>query len=74
MAGQIDFIFTKEFKRTYKKLPDKIKKKLKKQLKFLESNPKHPSLNTHRLNNEWEFYVDIHYRCFFSNKRIRLFY
>ena len=66
MAGFIEFIFTDEFKKTYQKLYDKIKKKLKKQLRFFKSNPKHHSLKIHRLNDEWEFYIDIHYRGIFQ--------
>lgn len=68
MAGQIEIIITDEFRAAYKKLPDDIKKKVKKQLRFLSSNPTHPSLKIHRLNDEWEFYVDIHYRGFFLRK------
>ncbi|MBI4827145.1 MAG: hypothetical protein HY807_12120 [Nitrospirae bacterium] len=65
MAGQIELILTEEFKKSYKRLPEDIKKRVKKQLRFLSSNPAHPSLKIHKLNGEWEFYVDIHYRCFF---------
>jgi len=65
MAGQIEIVPTDEFKKAYKKLPEDIKKKVKKQLKFLSANSAHPSLKIHKLNGEWEFYVDIHYRCFF---------
>ncbi len=65
MAGQIEIVLTEEFKKAYKKLPEDIKKKAKKQLKFLNSNPAHPSLRIHKLNGEWEFYVDIHYRGLF---------
>ncbi len=75
MARQIEIIFTSEFKRSYQKLPDRIRKKVKKQLKFLEMNPKHPSLRIHRLDGEWEFYVDMGYRCLFhkeGNKYILL--
>jgi len=65
MAGQIELILTEEFKKSYKRLPEDIKKKVNKQLRFLSSNPAHPSLRIHKLNGEWEFYVDIHYRGFF---------
>lgn len=68
MAGQIEIIITDEFRTAYKKLPDAIKKKVKKQLRFLSTNPAHPSLKMHRLNDEWEFYVDIRYRGFFLRK------
>lgn len=65
MAGQIKINFTDEFKKSYEKLPQDIKKKVRKQLKFLQHNPAHPSLKIHKLNDEWEFYVDIFYRAFF---------
>ncbi len=71
MAGKIELVFTAEFKEAYKKLPKDIKKKVKKQLQFLQDNPAHPSLQIHKLNGEWEFCIDIFYRCFFlrqSNK------
>ncbi len=66
MVEAIEIVFTEEFKRIYKKLPEQIKKKFEKQLRFLVSNPKHPSLKIHKLNGDWEFYVDIRYRCFFQ--------
>ena len=65
MAGKIELVLTAEFKEAYKKLPTDIKKKVIKQLNYLELNPAHPSLRIHKLNGEWEFYVDIFYRCFF---------
>ena len=68
MAGQIEIVLTDELKKSYKKLPSAIQNKFKKQLRFLHSNPKHPSLKIHRLNGEWEFYIDIHYRCIFHKK------
>ena len=74
MAGQIDFIFTKEFKKSYLELPANIQKKVKKQLKFFEADPKHPSLKIHRLNDDWEFYVDIHYRCFFQREGDKIYF
>ena len=71
MAQEIEIVLTDELKRTYQSLPDAIKKKFDKQLKFLAANPRHPSLKIHRLNGEWEFYVDIHYRCFFRREANR---
>ncbi len=73
MAAAVELVLTPEFKESYQKLPEGIRKKVDKQLKFLVANPKHPSLKIHKLNGDWEFYVDIHYRCFFereSNKFI----
>lgn len=71
MAQKIEIVLTGELKKTYRLLPEAIQKKFEKQLKYLESNPKHPSLKIHKLNDEWEFYVDIHYRCFFIHEAQR---
>jgi mRNA interferase RelE/StbE len=68
MAQTIEIVLTEELKRAYRQLPDAIKKKFEKKLRFLAINPRHPSLKIHRLNGEWEFYVDIHYRCFFHRE------
>jgi len=59
---------TQEFLERYGRLPKKIQRKVDKQLRFLASNPKHPSLKVHKLNDEWEFYVDIHYRGIFQRE------
>jgi len=56
---------TEEFLRRYRILPKRIQKKVDKQLRFLATNAAHPSLQIHRLNDEWEFYVDVHYRGIF---------
>jgi mRNA-degrading endonuclease YafQ of YafQ-DinJ toxin-antitoxin module len=56
---------TEEFLKRYRRLPKRIQKKVDKQLRFLVTNPAHPSLKIHRLNDEWEFYVDVHYRGIF---------
>jgi len=66
--SDIRIIFTETFKEDYRRLPEHIRKKLRKQLRFLAENPKHPSLNIHRLGEHWEFYVDIHYRCIFRRE------
>jgi hypothetical protein len=65
MAQAIEIVLTEELKRAYTSLPAAIQKKFDKQLRFLAANSQHPSLKIHRLNGEWEFYVDVHYRCFF---------
>lgn len=65
MNEKIKIRRTEEFLKRYRVLPKKIQKKVDKQLKFLASNPRHPSLKVHKLNDEWEFYVDIHYRGIF---------
>ena len=56
---------TEEFLKRYRRLPKRIQRKVDKQLRFLVTNPAHPSLKIHRLNDEWEFYVDVHYRGIF---------
>ena len=63
------FVKSDEFQRAYNHLPERIQKKLKKQLLLFENNPRHPSLHIHRLNDEWEFYVDVHYRCLFFREK-----
>ena len=65
MDGKARIRATEEFLERYRRLPKRIQKKVDKQLRFLASNPAHPSLKIHRLNDEWEFYVDIHYRGIF---------
>lgn len=57
-----------EFLDQYVNLPKEIKKKFKKQLTYLKDNPKHRSLQIHRLEGTdfWEFYVDKGYRCIFE--------
>ena len=49
-----------EFFPQYDELPKEIKKKFKKQLSYLKDNPKHNSLQIHKLEGTdfWEFYVD----------------
>lgn len=66
MAQEIVLVLSDDLKESVKKLPEEIQKKFYKQLKLLKANPKHPSLKIHKLNGDWEFYVDIHYRCFFE--------
>lgn len=54
---------------SYDKLPKEIKKKFYKQLHFLKDNPKHPSLQIHKMQGTdgfWEFYIDDFYRCVFT--------
>ena len=43
-------------------------KRLEKQIRFLSQDPSHRSLHIHKLNDEWEFYVDVHHRCFFHQE------
>lgn len=68
MARQIVIEYTDTFRQTYRNLPGPVQKKVQKQLRFLSHDPSHRSLHIHKLNDEWEFYVDVHYRCFFFQK------
>ncbi len=52
MAEPIIIILTEELKKWYQELPAPIQKKFQKQLRFLQTDPKHPSLRIHRLNDE----------------------
>jgi mRNA-degrading endonuclease RelE of RelBE toxin-antitoxin system len=68
VARRIVIEYTETFRQSYRQLPEAIQKKLQKQLRFLSNDPSHRSLHIHKLNDEWEFYVDVHYRCFFQQK------
>ncbi len=65
-----EIILTKRLKEDFKSLPIEIQKKFKKQIKFLAENPRHRSLQIHRIEGTryWEFYVDIAYRCVFRRE------
>jgi mRNA-degrading endonuclease RelE of RelBE toxin-antitoxin system len=60
MAERVILELTDTFRESYRKLPQPIQAKIQKQLRFLAQNPQHRSLHMHRLNGEWEFYVDVH--------------
>jgi mRNA-degrading endonuclease RelE of RelBE toxin-antitoxin system len=68
VARRIVVEYTDTFRQSYRDLPDPIRKKVQKQIRFLSEDPTHRSLHIHKLNDEWEFYVDVHYRCFFHQK------
>lgn len=61
---------TAKFFSYYDELPKEIKKKSKKQLTYLINNPKHKSLQIHKLEGSkfWEFYVDKGYRSVFKRE------
>jgi mRNA-degrading endonuclease RelE of RelBE toxin-antitoxin system len=42
-------ILTERVKKDYQQLPEPVQKKFKKQIRFLAENPRHPSLNIHRI-------------------------
>ena len=66
MAQEITLVLTPTLKKSVQELPEEVQKKFFKQLGFLKANPKHPSLKIHKLNGDWEFYIDFHYRCLFE--------
>jgi len=68
VARRIVIEYTETFRQSYYELPEAVQKKVKKQLRFLSHDPSHHSVHIHKLNDEWEFYVDVHYRCFFHQK------
>ena len=68
MARRVILEFTDTFRQTYRDLPKAIQRKVQKQLRFLSRDPSHRSLRIHKLNDESEFYVDVHYRCLFYQK------
>jgi hypothetical protein len=59
----IEIVFTDSFRRSYSKLPKAIRRKFDQKVRFFAQNPAHPSLNLHRINDYWEFYIDIKHRC-----------
>ncbi|MBN1874335.1 MAG: type II toxin-antitoxin system RelE/ParE family toxin [Anaerolineae bacterium] len=66
--NKVTIELTDRLRKDYQNLPTAIQKKFKKQLRFLAENPRHPSLNMHRIrgtHNYWEFYIDQSYRCIF---------
>jgi len=60
-----EIVLTQRLKDDFKALPGAVQKKFKKQIRFLAENPKHPSLQIHRIQGTayWEFYIDRSYRC-----------
>ena len=55
-----EIVLTQRLKDDFKALPQSVQKKLKKQIRFLAENPKHQSLQIHRIQGTvyWEFYID----------------
>jgi mRNA-degrading endonuclease RelE of RelBE toxin-antitoxin system len=68
VARRVVIEYTDTFRQSYRDLPEPIQKKVQKQIGFLFQDPSYRSLHIHKLNDEWEFYVDVHYRCFFHRK------
>ena len=59
---------TQRFKRDYKKLPQAVKQQFAKQIRFLLDNPRHPSLNAHKMQGGpfWEARVSGDYRFIYD--------
>jgi len=68
VARRVVIEYTDTFRQSYRDLPETIRKKDQKQIRFLSQDPRHRSLHIHKLNDEWEFYIDVHYRCFFHQE------
>lgn len=68
--NDIQVVLTERVKKDYQALPPAIQKKFKKQVRFLQANPKYPSLQIHRIRGTgyWEFYIDHAYRCVFRQE------
>ena len=61
--------WTDRFTQAYGKLPLEIQKRFDKKIKLFKSNPRHPSLNIHRVkkvSDIWEAYVTKSYRWTFQ--------
>jgi mRNA-degrading endonuclease YafQ of YafQ-DinJ toxin-antitoxin module len=63
-----NLILTHSFKKQYKLLTAIEQKQAKKSLRFLSENPRHPSLQVHRVNGTpfWEAYVNKDIRMVFE--------
>ena len=69
--SEIVIELTERLRKDYQALPKSIQSKFRKQLRFLGENPRHPSLNIHRIRGSsgyWEFYIDDAYRCVFRRE------
>jgi mRNA-degrading endonuclease YafQ of YafQ-DinJ toxin-antitoxin module len=74
---QYQLVATEQFKSRYKKLIKKDKmlnKRIAKTLSFLETNPYHPSLKTHKVQDVKSSWVtgDIRIIWIFSNEEIKV--
>jgi len=61
----VKLFFSKPFVRDYRKLPKQIQTAVDKQIELLLSNPRHPSLNTKKMNDRrdmWEGRITKSYR------------
>lgn len=60
---------TPYFENKFRKLHPNLQKIAIRKILFFENNPRHPSLNTHKLKGSmskfWSFYIDKKYRVLF---------
>ena len=62
-------IFTNRFKKAYQQLPKEIQGKVKKALRYLDENPRYPSLRVKRIQGTAKIYegrIDQKYRFSFE--------
>ena len=62
-------IFTDRFRKAYRKLPTNIQDKAKKALRFLDEDPRHPSLRVRKIQGTddiFEARIDRKYRLSFQ--------
>lgn len=60
---------TPQFERAYKRLNQKIQNQVDKTIDLLIINPRHPSLHTHKRNDDkmiWQARVTHNYRLYFQ--------
>ena len=60
---------TPYFEKQFNKLPKNLQRIATRKILLFESNPFHPSLNSHKLKGElstfWSFYINENFRVFF---------
>lgn len=66
---------TEKFKNSYENIPQELQEAAKKKLNLFNQNPRHPSLNTEKLEPKhlgiWSFRVNKQYRIIFQFKSIQ---
>lgn len=69
-----EIVLTERLKADYKALPMDIQKKLRKQIKFLAENPRHRSLQIHRIEGRdiGNFMLTLPTVVFFARREIHI--
>lgn len=69
MAQKFKVVFSKIFKKAYQRLPPHLQKKFDEKLNYLLENPRHPSLQIHKIGSgsegDRELYINMSYRAIF---------